>query len=102
MNRVYVVSDDGQVFSADSSSSAFEILNTGSSFSTENRETVLTRRNSNIVDSPIQIKRISSCKWCLWAISSKYELYLNVFQSDTPIEHQEVIYENEVNIISKF
>lgn len=80
MDQIYTITYDGRVFTANSTSTSFEPLNSAE-------------------DEQIKIKRLSSSDYCLWAISSKFELYLYVFKTDIPIEHQEITYENQVRLI---
>lgn len=78
MNRLYIVANDGRLFFSDSQSNSFEpIENLGS-------------------DELIAIKRLSTSPWCLWCVSAKFDLCLYTFLIDTPLEHQEVTYENQV------
>ena len=45
----------------------------------------------------ILVKKVSSCEWCIWLISSSFKVYAYVYRLDTPLEHQEVIYHNQVS-----
>ena len=83
MNRVFVLSEDGRIFSADSYSEAFELLepNTGQSCESSGDR--------------LQFTKIASCEWGLWTVSSTLQVYLNVFEFDTPCEYQEETYENQ-------
>lgn len=75
MNRAYVISHDGRIFFADSNSETFELLE---------------------ANYKLKFKKLVSCDWGLWAISTSFEIYLFVFKTDTPIDYQEVTYENQV------
>lgn len=75
MNRAYVISQDGRIFFADSNSETFELLE-------ENEK--------------LKFKKLVSCDWGLWAISSTFEIYLYVYKTNTPIDYHEIIYENQV------
>ena len=79
MNQIYVISYDGRVFVANSSSTSFDPL-------------CPDDENNN----QIKIKRLSSSPYCIWAISSQFEIYLYVFNNDIPIEYQEITYEHQV------
>lgn len=79
MNRLYVVSTDGRVFYAEHNSRSFENLEIDPS-----------------IQNPVKIKKLSSCEWSLWGISTNLRLYLYVFKLDTPYEHIEVTYQNQV------
>jgi hypothetical protein len=83
MNRVYVVSQDGRIFFAESNSETFELLEA-------------TSYNNKHEECSIQVKRLTSCSWALWTISSSFKVYLYIFELDTPYEFQEIIYENQV------
>ena len=83
MNRLYSLSTDGRIFYADPQSKSFELL--------EPADDSLTIRD--------KIKHISSSDWCLWTVTSNLKLDLFVFQSDTPYEYQEIVYENQVPYI---
>jgi hypothetical protein len=79
MNRIYIASYDGRIFFADQNSTTFELLE----YSDSNKYVT-------------SVKRLSACDWCLWVVSSHYGLYVYPFKLDTPIEHVEVTYENQV------
>ena len=81
MNRMYITSYDGRIFFAEPSSKSFELLD----FHPANEHSV-------------KVKHLSSCEWCLWAISAQFGVFVFVFKLNTPIEHQEVTYENQVRI----
>ena len=78
MNRLYLLSNDGRIFFAEAANSYFEPLDV-------------------YEHSPIRVKKLSSSDWCIWTISSTFKVYLYVFKTDTPIQHQEFTYENQVN-----
>lgn len=80
MNRAYIVSNDGLIYYADADSDYLKLL------------------ECNQSNNEIKIKKISSCPWGLWAVSSNLNLYLFVFILDAPFEHQEITYENQVLI----
>jgi len=75
MNRIYAISTDGRLFSAHSKSSSFEPM------------------HSSDDHDHVMLRRISSCEWCIWCISLKFQLFVYVLQSDTPIEYEEAFYE---------
>ena len=82
MHRLYIVANDGRLFFADSKSNSFELIeNHGSS-------------------ELKPIKRLSASPWCLWCVSAKFDLLLYTYLIDTPLEHQEVAYENQVCYMS--
>jgi hypothetical protein len=81
MNRIYITSYEGRIFFAEPDSNSFELLQT-----------------SNINDSINGVKKLSSSDWCLWAISGQLKLKLFVFKQETPYEHQEITYENQVRM----
>lgn len=83
MNRIYLIGNDGRLWFGEKTSSTFELLELDDS------------QNGNVL-----IKRLSSCDWCLWLISSKFDVYLYVFKLDTPFEYQEVSYQNQVKLFS--
>jgi hypothetical protein len=81
MNRIYAISTDGRLFTAHSKSSSFEPIDLNDDDST-------VHHHGNLM-----LRRISSSEWCIWCISIKFELFVYVLQSDTPIEHEEAFYE---------
>lgn len=83
MNRVYVLSVDGRIFSADSHSETFELLDQ------------YNRTEADNNSSGLRFKKLASCEWGLWTVSSTFQVYLNVFEFDTPCEYQEETYENQ-------
>jgi hypothetical protein len=85
MDRIYLLSFDGRIFYAEPNSVSFELLYVKESSSTDANDII------------VKVKKLSSCDYCLWAIDSTFNVNLFVFQSDVPIEHQEVTYENQVN-----
>ena len=79
MDRIFLVAFDGRVFFAEPNSTWFEPLDD-------------VRENE---DEPVRIKKLSPSRYCLWAISSQFQVNVYVFESDIPIEFQEVTYENQ-------
>lgn len=79
MDRIYVVSLDGRVFTANKSSESFDLLRYDES-------------NKHF----IKVKKVSSSEWCLWALSAQFQVFVYVFRLDTRYEHQEITYENQV------
>lgn len=82
MNRIYVLSNDGRIFFAEPSSNSFELLD-----------------YIETSGSMIKTKRLSSSPWCFWSITSKFRVKLFVYLLDTPLEHQEITFENKVSQI---
>ena len=79
MDRIFLVTYDGRVFFAEPNSSWFEPLDE-------------VREND---DEPVRIKKLSPSRYCLWAVSSMFQVHVYVFESEIPIEFQEVTYENQ-------
>ncbi len=77
MNKIYTITYDGRVYVADSLSTSFELFNTDD-------------------ENSIKFKRLSSSDYCIWGISSEFELFLFVYNADIPIEFTEITYENQV------
>lgn len=82
MNRLYLIGSDGRVWYGEKNTSSFELLEL-----------------DDMQNGQVMIKRLSSCEWCLWLITSKYNVYLYVFKLDTPFECQEISYQNQVGFI---
>jgi hypothetical protein len=78
MNRVYIASYDGRIFFADQNSTCFELL----------------EYESN--EKNVEVKRLSASDWCVWVVTSNCLLFVFPLKLDTPIEHLEITYENQV------
>lgn len=81
MNRLYVISNDGRIFFAEPQSNSFELLD-----------------YEEINENFIKIKKLSSAPWAFWSVSSSFKIYLFVYLLDTPLEHREVCFENQVKL----
>jgi hypothetical protein len=76
---MYVISTDGRLFTARSQSTSFEPIDSND--------------DDSGVHGNLMLRRISSSEWCIWCVSIKFEVYVYVLQSDTPIEYEEAFYE---------
>jgi len=76
MNRLYVTSHDGRVFFADSDSDTFELLDP------QNPTKTL-------------VKRLSTCSWSIWAVTSNFHLQFYTHTLDTPFTHTFTTFENQ-------
>ncbi len=86
MNRIYLLGADGRVWFGERNSTSFELLDLDDS------------QMNNACQT--RIKRLSSCEWCLWMITSRFQVSLYVFKLDTPFENQVISFENQVCFFS--
>jgi hypothetical protein len=82
MNRINILSADGRIFYLNPKNSSFELFET-----------------SQLRESNIRLKKLSSSNYCFWCLLSNFEICLFVFQLDKPLKHTCITYENQVRLL---